>query len=137
MRTNFYSPFIYLSIMLLFSCTKKETIECPDDLACTEVFVSIIVKIKDVKGETIQLTKTTTEIEGNDTILTKTDFTSFFDNYVIVDDLIIKDLQKDGSKVTFKGYDESSQLIVNEQYIIGHDCCHVVKLSGKDIVIIN
>lgn len=137
MRTNFYSPIIYLSIMLLFSCTKKEMMECTDDLACTEVFVSIIVQIKDAKNETIKLTKTTTEIEGSDTILIKTVFTTFFDNYVIVDDLSKKDLKRDGSKVTFKGYDESNRLIVNEQYMIGHDCCHVVKLSGKDIVIIN
>ncbi len=137
MSTNFYNHIIYLSIMLLFSCTKKETIECPEDLACTEVFVSVNVQVKNTKNENINLFKTITEIEGVDTILVKTNFTSLFDNYVIIDDLSKKDLKKAGSKVTFKGFDEGNQLIVNEEYLIGHDCCHVVKVSGKDIIIIN
>jgi hypothetical protein len=137
MKTIFYSPIIYLSIILLFSCTKKESAECPEDLACTEVFVSINVQVKNTKNENVHLFKTITEIEGDDTILVKTNFTSLSDNYVIVDDLSKKDLKKAGSKVTFKGFDESNQLIVNEEYLIGHDCCHVIKLSGKDIIIIN
>ena len=127
---------IFLSVALV-SCCKEETPECRDDLVCTEIFVSIGVKVQNTNNQDVTLSKTTTEIQGTNIILTKTDFNPFSGNYTILDDLSKNDLKKSGSLVTFKGYDSKNQLIFSEIYTIGHDCCHIVKISGKEIIIVN
>ena len=120
----------------MFSCSKSEPSECPSDLACTEIFVTLTVKIQNRNNESVFLTRTTTSIEGNSKIISKSDWDKI-SAYNVLDDLSIKDLKKSGSIVTFKGFDANNQMIVNEQFIIGHDCCHIVKISGKDVIIVN
>lgn len=127
---------IFLSLALV-SCCKEETSECRDDLVCTEIFVSIGVKVKNTNNQDVTLLKTTTEIQGTNIILTKTDLNPFYGSYTILDDLSKSDLKKSGSIVTFKGYDSKNKLVFSEIYTIGHDCCHVVKLNGKEIIIVN
>ena len=123
--------------LLLLSCNKNENIECPTDLACTEVFVSIVVKVKKSNNEFVKLEKTLTEIEGIAIEVGQNDFDPIYGTYTILDDGALKSVKKSGSKVTFKGFDTNNQLVVNEQYRIGHDCCHVIKISGKDEVIVD
>jgi hypothetical protein len=132
------TPYIllFVGMQLLFSCSKSETSECPSDLACTEVFVTLTVKIQNRNNESVFLTRTTTSMEGTSKIITKSGWDKISD-YHVLDDLSLKDLKKSGSIVTFKGFDANNQMIVNEQFIIGHDCCHIVKISGKDVIIVN
>ena len=123
-------------MQFLFSCSKSDSSECPSDLACTEIFVTLTVKIQNRNNESVFLTRTTTSIEGNSKIISKSDWDKI-SAYNVLDDLSIKDLKKSGSIVTFKGFDANNQMIVNEQFIIGHDCCHIVKIAGKDVIIVN
>ena len=53
-----------LILSAIFSCSKKDVLECPDNIACTEVFVSIGVKIVNSNNEIVNCFKTVTEIEG-------------------------------------------------------------------------
>ena len=126
--------FLFFCIQFLFSCSKLESSECPTDLACTEIFVTLTVKIQNRNNESVFLTKTTTSIEGNSKIITNSGWDKI-SAYNVLDDLSIKDLKKSGSSVTFKGYDDNNQLVVDEKFIIGHDCCHIVKIAGKEVII--
>lgn len=123
--------------LLLLSCNKNENIECPTDIICTQVIVSIGVTIKNNNNEFIKLSKTQTEIEGIAIEVGQNDFDPIYGTYTILDDGALKSVKKSGSKVTFKGFDANNQLVVYEQYRIGHDCCHVIKISGKDEVIVD
>jgi len=127
---------LFFCAQLIFSCCKTEQSDCPTDLACTEIFASVGVKIQNSKNEDIKLSKTSTEIEGISNIITNTGF-DLYNYYVILDDLSKNELKKSGSSVTFKGYDNNNQLVVNEKYTIGHDCCHVLKIAGKEVIIVN
>jgi len=133
-----FIQFIWLLFctQILFSCSKSESSECPTDLACTEIFVTLTVKIQNRNNESVFLTKTTTSIEGNSNIITKSDWDKIT-AYNVLDDLSLKDLKKSGSSVTFKGFDSNNQIIVNERFIIGHDCCHIVKIAGKEVIIVD
>ena len=132
-----HTLFSLVVALLLLSCNKNETIECPTDLACTEVFVSIGVTIKNKSNEFVKLSKTLTEIEGKAIEVGQNDFDPIYSTYTILNDAVLKSVKKSGSKVTFKGFDANNQLVVNKQYQIGHDCCHVIKISGKDEVIVD
>ncbi len=133
-----YIQFICLifCLQILFSCSKSESSECPIDLACTQIFVTVSVKIQNRNNEPVILSKTTATIEGNTKVITKSDWDKIID-YNVLDDLSIKDLKKSGSSVTFKGFDSNNQIIVNEQFIIGHDCCHIAKIAGKEVIIVD
>jgi hypothetical protein len=121
---------------LLQSCCKTETSDCPPNLACTEIFVTVGVKIQNKNNEPVILSRTTTTIEGSSKVITKSDWDKIID-YNVLDDLSIKDLKKAGSSITFKGYGDNNQLVVDEKFIIGHDCCHIVKISGKEVIIVD
>jgi len=131
-----YALYILLALCTT-ACSKDDKSDCPSDLACTEIFVSIGAKVQNSKNEDILLSKTTTQIEGKTNIITKTNFDPVYSYYVILDDSSLEELIKEGSTVTFKGYDTNNQLLFTEKYTIGHDCCHVVKLSGKDNIIVD
>ncbi len=133
MKTSVYT----LLVLCTMACTKTEKADCPSDLACTQEYMSLSVKVLNNKGEDVKLSKTTAEIAGNTNIITKTNFEPFFNYYVILDDASLKDVSKSGSTVTFKGYYANNQLHFSEKYVIGHDCCHIVKMEGKDVIIIN
>lgn len=108
--------------------------ECQDDIVCAGNSVSVKVKIQRDNGEiyyprvlVIKYDKTGEykevhqEFDGTSNIVTDSD---------------LGRLKKAGSSLTLEGYDEKSMLLFNEKYVIGHDCCHVIKLSGKDVITI-
>jgi hypothetical protein len=55
--------------------------------------------------------------------------------YKLISDTEINDIVKEGTDVTFYGYSNDSQ-IISENYKVGHDCCHVVFLSGVQVLIL-
>lgn len=137
MRINFLTPILFLFPILIISCTKKESSPCPDDIICTEVFVSITLKVEHISNKAIDTQKTITEIEGSSKIITNNDVDTFLGTYVILDDLSIDELVPSGTRVSFRGFGSGDKLLWDEKYVIGHDCCHVVMLEGKEKIIID
>mgnify|MGYP000861798077 CR=1 len=123
-----------LILIAIFSCSKKDVLECPDNIACTEVFVSIGVKIVNSNNEIVNCFKTVTEIEGQVNPIVNNIFDIAVGPYIILDDSQKSKLKKDGSKVIFTAYNEKDQVIAAENFVIGHDCCHVVKISGPESI---
>ncbi len=124
-------------LTMLLACTKTETKECPDDIQCTEVFVTIGVKVQDAFGNDILLSSSVSALEISGKELYKEQEKTGY--HTIVTDLSKGDISKNGSVVIFKGYKKiagEEVLICSEKFIIGHDCCHVLKLAGKDIITI-
>lgn len=134
-------------IMFLFvlSGCKKNLHPCDEVDICTDIFTSITVELK---FENILL-----ENFGNgETILDETGEKIFSNqlsdilfwlnwqpgdpiHFQILTDNQLEKLSFEGKPVTVKFYDIGGGLIKEEKFVIRHDCCHVEKLSGADIVV--
>lgn len=122
-----------ITLFIAFSCSKS-TEDCPDNIACTEVFVSICTKI--TKEGTPSFKPSKLEVLFTDTGESKTITTDFNGTYCFIDDNDMKRVKKSGSPLQLIGKDEFDKELFNEKYVIGHDCCHVIKLSGKESITI-
>ena len=148
-------------LMMVAACTHKEskqpdpagvddampadgaipsTKECPDDIMCTAMFASVGVTITGADRKPVLLDSFTS--------IRLKDKTNMFPekanilqspetgNYPVADDNNLSILPKAGDEIMFTGYKDGKE-IVKEKYVIGHDCCHVLMVSGKKEIILN
>jgi len=119
-----------------FTAYKEEISECDiDGLVCTEVLKVVSVEVKDESDEPILLDSISVVKSGTSEVLFTENPTSTNGVYKLVSDTEINDIVKEGTDVTFYGYSNNSQ-IISENYKVGHDCCHVVFLSGVQVLIL-
>ncbi len=113
--------------MTLMACGESDCFE-----ACTEEFRSISVKIKTADGEPV------TEIDYQ-VLLTQTGraFTVPFNDdhssgcYEIFSDAFRSAYENKELSITFRGELNGAE-VVNEEYVVGADCCHVYLVSGLE-----
>jgi hypothetical protein len=107
-------------------------IECPDDLGCTKQLVSIFVTILDENNTPIELDYTKTILVQKNTILTSTENPGFNNGiYELINDGAMPEISRFGSTIRFEAGIQDAMLI-DQEFIIGHDCCHILKLHGPD-----
>jgi hypothetical protein len=125
---------LVLVILIILGCTKNSSDECPKNIACTEVFVSIAVKIQ--KENQPSFKPANLEVIFSDSGYKKSVVNDFNGMYTFINDNDLMKIQKSGTIIYLIGKDGLDNVLFNEKYVIGHDCCHVIKLSGKDVIII-
>ncbi len=108
--------------------------ECQEEIFCTEIYVSVTVKIQKENGEIFKPKQLF--IKFDKTGDRQPVFQGFPGIFAIVTDGDLGRLKKAGSALTLEGYDENNLQIINEKYVVGHDCCHVKKIEGKDVITI-
>jgi len=124
--------------MLAQSCNNNDP-GCGANLACTEELIQVTTQVQDMDGNHIELdstkTFTTEGIEifkynssenGNENILF----------YPVISDLEIESISRNGSNFTFKGW-KSGQEIATGEFLVGKDCCHIEKLDGLDVIVVD
>lgn len=121
-------PTLFLCfITLLYSCVKNNT-QIIDDatLVCTEQFVTLTLQINGRAPTSFY----TLRIATSDTLR----IPSYFENYYpIVDDGILSNLERDLlEEFVFVG--ERSTDTIREVFEIKSDGCHVIKVSGPDLI---
>ncbi|MBK8349638.1 MAG: hypothetical protein IPL08_19295 [Saprospiraceae bacterium] len=142
MKSFILTSFTLCSLVFCsFSCSKPDSKEnCPEDLFCTEVFVSIGISVRDSNGKDVLLSKVVSTIQSSGITYTYIPELPQSQNlYTIINDLQLKNLQKSGSEVIVEGFVKNAEkdvLFFTEKYTIGHDCCHVIKIEGKDVIVI-
>lgn len=99
---------------------------------CTEEFKSIHLTIKDANGNSIVLDQfTVTLTDSNKDITEDLDFDqTFAGTYPIIDDSFTSEAKSNDLKVQFIGKIDDT-IVVEENYIIGSDCCHILLISGE------
>lgn len=120
---------IIIIILLLTHCRKEK--------ACTEEFRMIQIAVKNSDNTQAQLNayyvvKTST----NDTVLTHINSPyndQFSEGITIFTDNEMNLTNKNGIGFKFTAYQDSIQ-VVDENYFIRHDDCHIELISGKVIV---
>lgn len=137
----FYLAVVSLSASCV-DCTNHD--ENPDDcsqqMICTEIFVSVNIPIEFHQLSITDVHYALTSIKSNGKLLQLTSYNKPFDmgpySALIVNDSNLDDLRKSGTVVLLALYDKSHKLLTSEEFTIGHDCCHVVKISGADKIIL-
>ena len=111
---------IVVSILIIISCTKDEEVICTMEYR----YISI-----DVKGGILDDFYTIRKYTG-DTIRYEKDNIIGNNSYIILSDNYQNKIKNKEEIFIFKGYITDS-LVVNEQYIIKADECHIDYVSGK------
>ena len=111
---------IVVSILIVSSCTKEEEVICTMEWR----YISI-----DVKGGVLDNFYTIRKYTG-DTIRHEKDNILGNNSYIILSDNYQNKIKNKEEIFIFKGYITGS-LVVNEQYIIKADECHINYVSGK------
>ena len=109
-----------VSILILISCTKDEEVICTMEYR----YISI-----DVKGGILDDFYTIRKYTG-DTIRNEKDNIIGSNSYIILSDNYQNKIKNKEEIFIFKGYITDS-LVVNEQFIIKADECHINYVSGK------
>lgn len=121
-------PTLFLSLIFLLSSCVKNTTQTIDDAAlfCTEQFVTLTLQINGEAPTSFY----TLRIATSDTLR----IPSYFENYYpIVDDGIVSSLERDRlEEFVFVG--ERSTDTIREVFEIKSDGCHVIKVSGPDLI---
>lgn len=135
--------FIKLTVIIIFStvwsaCHKciEDPSPCQGDIACTEQFVSVTVPFEfdSVNLNSLDYSETFLEDTGEKIFVKK--YNQPFEigpfHAVILSDSQMAKINKNGSNLRFELFNKSGGLIYTATFVIGHDCCHIEKLSGPD-----
>lgn len=128
---------IYLSLALLFiyGCGNDADAnvqdDCPDDIPCTEVFVTLTFSPKDENDQSILLESFYTQNLDNGNTYDGPSQTDFQQQgtYVVISDGELDEINKDGTPVRFFGI-IGDRIVIEQDFVVGHDCCHVQPLDG-------
>jgi hypothetical protein len=124
---------LVISAIAITSCSKKITEANTDPckgVMCTMLFAMVQTDVTDHSGNAIAL-------DSFYTLRAKTgekiyhDKSTMPNGYTVLDDGYQKQLVNKNDSFYFVGYLNGKQ-VVNEPYVIGADCCHIKKQSGKD-----
>jgi len=120
---------LFIGIALItFSCGKDNNEECSG--ICTEEFRSINVEITEGEENPIILDSiSVTDITNNRELdlNSENEFNEGF--YTIFSDNFVSEYKKEEISLRFQGF-QNEELIVEESYKVGADCCHVYHISG-------
>ncbi len=122
---------------VFFSRCKEEVTECDiEGLACTQIFTTKQVSVKNTEGLVVDLDSVVVKKSGDNSVLFSEVITDNSEGiYKLISDSEKENIVKEGTDVTFYGYISGIEK-VKEDFKVGHDCCHVVYISGtSDIVI--
>ena len=133
---------VFLSIFLV-ACNNNDDAEQQDcsETICTLNFVTITVSVKDASGEAIALD--TYEVIDNDTgedlaaDLNGEEYQYLKEQgfYPIISDANRVQYQNTTATLTFKGY-VANEEVINEDYEVGADCCHVSLITGNTEIVL-
>ncbi|MGW1456648.1 hypothetical protein ACWBC2_16805 [Salegentibacter agarivorans] len=115
-------------LLFTFSCGKEEKRECNG--ICTEEFRSISVELTNAEGNPVVLDSialrditNNREIDLNSTENAGNGF------YSIFNDNLVPEYKNEEINLLFKGFQEEN-LILEQEYKVGADCCHIYHVSG-------
>jgi hypothetical protein len=108
------------------------TTDCRD-VICTAVFVGITVEVKDAGGAPLTLNSfVVTDASGTPVSGTPSPRAGL---YTIVNDAWLSGHSNTTALLRAKGFINGVE-VFNEPYTISADCCHVSKVSGKDVIVL-
>lgn len=133
---SLYIALLSLPFLSASSCDKKDKNKtCGPNVMCTMLFASIGVAVNDVNGNTVTLDETETIRKSTGEVIKYDQSSAEPGNYWIITDSYVQSLQNQTDSFEFIGK-KDGKIVVDEPFVISADCCHVDKVSGKEVIII-
>ncbi|MDO1512749.1 hypothetical protein Q2T41_08790 [Maribacter confluentis] len=135
-----FAFFIFIASCSNTDDTVKE--DCNENTVCTQNFVTIGVTVKDASGVNVPLDRFKVVDTKTDEDITLVQNQEEFEDYAkdgyypIFSDAYRLDYQNQTTTIAFIGYNADKE-IVNEEFTVGADCCHVLLISGNTDIIID
>ena len=128
---------VCLTLLILFfiGCDYNDASDCTNQ-GCTELFKTIVVTVINADRNPVALDsfKVTNSENGNDLTreVTASEFEEMRENgvYPLFGDEFVNEFKNKEAEINFKGYLNNLE-IVNSNYTVGADCCHVILISGE------
>lgn len=111
---------------------KRQDENCSPSVACTDQYVIVGIAINDSVGDPYILDSFFTTRTSTGEVIRYTNTGAHI--YSVLEDDYRKKLQHTSDEFVFTGY-KSGRKAINEKYVIGADCCHIIYKSGKKNVI--
>jgi len=128
---------IFLSLLafptMAMQCKKKS--ECSDAI-CTQMFAAVNVTVTDNKGNNVNLEEYYTINMATGDTLRHNNGTWPEGGYTVLDDGYVSKMYNKELQFRFIGV-QNNTMVVDEQYTISADCCHISKRAGKDTIVID
>lgn len=119
---------------ILISCDNDS---CSNDIGCTEEFVMVGTSVVDSDNDPIELDSTRTINSDGVLIFSYVKGqVPLSDNYTVVTDSEMDLLESSGSRLTMRGWQDGTELF-EEDFTVGKDCCHIEKIDGPEVIIID
>ena len=122
-----------VAILFLFIANSCKEVEQPDcsAVACTKEYRSISLTINDKDGNPVVLDDYYTFIDSRNRFkIEQGDLSIPNGIYPVVSDGEMDQLSFEGTILIFVGVNDG-QNIVEQQFLVGKDCCHIELISGE------
>ncbi|MEN8124513.1 MAG: hypothetical protein ABFR32_05225 [Bacteroidota bacterium] len=132
---------IYFFLLVSFAGCDNDQPDC-SNIACTEIFKTIMVSIKDADENPVALDKFIVFDMNTGRDITRevspAEYELMIQNgtYPLFGDEQLSNYINSKTTVNFKGFDDD-KVIVNSVFTVGADCCHVLLYEGETEIIIN
>ncbi len=104
--------------------------DCPIDIGCTEVFVSLTFSPTDSNNQPIFLDSFYAQnLDNGNTYSIPNENSLNTPSYTVITDNELDQINKDGTNIRFIGL-QGNEIAVQQDFVVGHNCCHVIPLSG-------
>lgn len=133
------STFIICSVLLFSACTHTSTSDDCTKVMCTADFRMITVTLKDSAGNFYIPDQVRTELSQNGAVIQTSSSPAIpgQNAYTVADDGNIHNITRfQNTSVIFKVI-KNNVTVKQANYEIKADCCHIEKISGDDVMIIN
>jgi len=127
-----YSILILFTFLIFIGCeVASDPLDCESPTICTEEFVTFTYSPKDNEGQTIVLDAFYAQNMDNGNIYDDFQEQKFLNSgvYIIITDAEMNEVHSKGTTIRFFGQ-KGGQVIIQEDFLVGHDCCHIVPLEG-------
>ena len=105
-----------------------------EGVICTRMFAMVGVEVRDAAGKPVQLDDAYTLVsKSGQRIPMEQQGTD--GHYTVLNDSYQKQLQNRTDQFRFVGMKNGAK-VVDEPYTISADCCHVKKVEGKEVVVL-
>lgn len=127
---------LFVSCLFAISCGETDEQpgntfdECPANLGCTEIFVSLIFSPKNNNNQAISLDSFYTQnLDNGNTYNVQHNDAQQTNSYTVITDGQLSEINKEGTKIRFTGL-QGDQVVIQQDFVVGHDCCHVTAVNG-------
>ena len=133
-----------ITLLIILNCNNKSEDDALDclNVACTEEYRTITINVKDQEGKAVALDefKVVTLPKGDDITpeIASGDYEWMMINgvYPLFSDKHSMEYRDKKLEINFKGY-VKGRLLVDSNFTVGADCCHVLLFQGETDVVVN